>query len=446
MAATSTTHPDDVRRPWHRQLYVWVLAGIAAGVIVGLCWPAFGASLEPVGNMFIAAIKMVVAPVVFVTVITGIAGVDSLRRVGRIGWKALLYFQCATLVAMLLGLISINVFRPGEGMHADPAKIKLTESAAGLVTRGEHQDWWHFVTDIVPSSMVAPFVEGNVLQVVFIAVLTGIALHAVGPVGAPLVDGLSRAGAVIFKMLGYVMYAAPVGAFGAMAYTVGKFGGSTLLGLGKLILVFYGTAAFFIIVVLGAVGLVIRVNIVKLLRYFREELLLVVGTSTTDTVLPRLMTKLENLGVPRDIVGLAVPTGYSFNMDGIAMYLSLAAVFIAQATDTPLSLGAQLALVAVMILTSKGSAGVTGAGFVVLAATLSTTGVVPVAGLMLIFGIDKFMSECRAVTNFCGNAIASLVIARWERALDPARVRRVLNGDPQTAPAALSAERSVSHA
>ncbi|WP_020666469.1 C4-dicarboxylate transporter DctA [Amycolatopsis nigrescens] len=422
--------PGAARKPWYRQLYVWVLAAIALGVGVGLLWPSFGASLEPLGNTFIAAIKMVIAPIVFVTVVTGIASVDSLRRVGRLGVKTLLYFQGATLTAMLLGLVAINVFRPGDGVHADPSRIEVSDSVAGLIDKGEHESWWHFLTDIVPSSMVAPFAEGKVLQVVFIAIMAGIALNAVGEVGEPVVDGLRRVSAVIFKMLGYVMYAAPVGAFGAMAYSVGKFGTGTLAGLGKLILVFYGSAAFFVIVVLGGVGALIRVNIFKLLRYFREELLLVLGTSSSDAVLPRLMTKLERLGVPRDIVGLTVPTGYSFNMDGIAMYLSLAAVFIAQATDTPLSLGMQLALVGVMILTSKGSAGVTGAGFVILAATLSTTGTVPAAGIMLIFGIDKFMSECRALVNFCGNALASLVIARWEGVLDVARVRRRLDGSP----------------
>jgi aerobic C4-dicarboxylate transport protein len=282
----------------------------------------------------------------------------------------------------------------------------------------------------VPDSIVGAFAEGNVLQVLFFAVLFGVAVKALGPVGVPVARGVNNLSAVIFRVLRYVMYAAPIGAFGAMAFTVGKYGLSTLTSLGKLIGLFYGTSIFFVVVVLGAIAAVNKINMFKLLRYLREELLVVLGTSSSETVLPQLMRKLENLGAPRQIVGLTVPTGYSFNLDGTCIYLTLAAIYVAQATDVDLSLGAQLGLLAVLLLTSKGAAGVTGSGFIVLAATLSTVGTIPVAGIMLIFGIDKFMSECRAIINVCGNSLASLVVARWEGVLDQDRARRVLDGEP----------------
>ncbi len=301
---------------------------------------------------------------------------------------------------------------------------------------GEEQSWWHFITDLVPESAVGAFAEGNILQVLFFSVLFGVALKAVGPIGEPLVAGVTRLSAVIFKILHYVMLAAPIGAFGAMAYTIGKYGVSTLTSLGQLIGLFYGTSAFFVIVILGGVTALLKINIFRLLGYLREEFLLVLGTSSSESALPRLMAKLEGLGLRRDIVGLTVPTGYSFNLDGSSIYLSLAAVYIAQATDTPLSLTQQLGLLAVMILTSKGSGGITGAGFIALAATLSTVGTVPAAGIMLIFGIDKFMSECRALTNLAGNSVATLVVARWERVLDTAHVNAVLHGKTPATPSA----------
>ena len=433
--ASDATSPPAARQPWYRRLYLWVLVGIVAGVLVGWRWPGVGAALEPLGQTFVAALKMVIGPVIFLTVTSGIAGADSLRRVGRVGVKALLYFQAATLVSLGLGLLAANLFTPGAGVHADPTKIHVSGTAGQLIQTGERQSAWHFVSDIVPASLLSPFTTGNVLQIVFVSIVLGIALKAVGPVGEPLVDGLRRLSSVIFKVLGYVMYAAPVGAFGAMAYSIGTFGVGTLLGLGKLVAVCYGVSAFFVVVVLGSVGLYLRINIFRLLGYFREELLVVLGTSSSDPVLPRLMVKLERLGVPGDIVGLTVPTGYSFNMDGIAIYLSVATLYIAQATDTPLTLGMQLALLGVMLITSKGSAGVTGAGFVILAATLSVLGTLPAAGIMLVFGVDKFLSECRALTNFCGNTIASMIVARWEGRLDSAEVRRRLAAKPGPAPA-----------
>lgn len=424
------TAPERVRNPWYRQLYVWVLTAIALGIAVGGLWPSVGVDLEPLGTTFVNAIKMVITPIIFLTVVSGIAGVEDLRRVGRVGLKALIYFEAVTTVALALGLIAVNVFRPGAGVHADPGTLEVTGKAATYIQEGETQSWWHFLTDLVPDSIVGAFAEGDVLQVLFFAVLFGVAVKAIGPVGIPVARGVNNLSAVIFRVLRYVMYAAPIGAFGAMAFTVGKYGLSTLTSLGKLIGLFYGTSIFFVIVVLGGIAAVNKINMFKLLRYLREELLVVLGTSSSETVLPQLMRKLENLGAPRQIVGLTVPTGYSFNLDGTSIYLTLAAVYVAQATDVSLSLGAQLGLLAVLLLTSKGAAGVTGSGFIVLAATLSTVGTIPVAGIMLIFGIDKFMSECRAIINVCGNSLASLVVARWEGVLDHDRARRVLNGEP----------------
>lgn len=413
-------------KPWYRQLYFWVLTAIVTGIATGWLWPAAGAALGPVGTTFVAAIKMLIAPIVFLTIVTGIGSVDSLGRVGRVGLKSLAYFQAGTLLALLLGLLAVNVFQPGVGVHADPGGLRLEGDAARYADRGSDQSWWHFLTDLVPSSAVGAFAEGHVLQVIFFSVLFGVALKTVGPAGQPIVDGVARLGTVVFKILHYVMLAAPVGAFGAMAYTIGTYGISTLTSLGRLIALFYGTSLVFVVVVLGGVTALLRISFFRLLHYLREEFLLVLGTSSSESALPRLMIKLEGLGIRRDIVGLTVPTGYSFNLDGSSIYLSLAAVYIAQATDTPLGLGQQLGLLAVMLLTSKGSGGVTGAGFIALAATLSTVGTVPAAGIMLIFGVDKFMSECRALTNLAGNSVATLVVARWERVLDSARVNEIL--------------------
>jgi aerobic C4-dicarboxylate transport protein len=416
--------------PRYRQLYVWVLAAIALGIAVGYFWPSVGIGLEPLGTTFVSAIKMIIPPVIFLTVVSGIAGVADMRGVGRVGLKALIYFEVVSTIALVLGLIAVNVLRPGDGVHADTGSIEVSKTAATYIQQGETQSWWHFLTDLVPTSLVGAFAEGNVLQVLFFAVLFGVAVKALGPVGAPIAAGVNTLSAAIFKVLGFLMYAAPIGAFGAMAYTIGKYGFSTLASLGKLIALFYGTSLFFVIFVLGGILAANHINIFKLLRYLREELLVVLGTSSSETVLPQLMRKLENLGAPRQIVGLTVPTGYSFNLDGTSIYLTLAAVYVAQATDAGLSIGQQLGLLGVMLLTSKGAAGVTGSGFIVLAATLSTVGTVPVAGIMLIFGIDKFMSECRALTNVCGNSVASLVIARWEGVLHYGRLRQVLNREP----------------
>ncbi|MFJ6919339.1 C4-dicarboxylate transporter DctA [Streptomyces sp. NPDC101133] len=425
------------KRPWYRQLYVQVLIAIVVGIVLGWRWPDLATSMEPIGTTFIAAMKMLIGPIVFLTIIGGVTGVADLKQVGRTGVKALAYFQVGTVIAMIAGLVAINLFRLGDGVHADPSRIQVSGEAGSYVDTGEHQRWWEFLTHIVPDSVFGAFVEGDILQVIFLAVIFGIALRAVGQVGEPIIAGVNRLTEVVFKVLSFVMKVAPLGAFGAMAYAIGKFGLSTLTSLGSLILLFYVTSILFVVVVLGAVlAAYVRLNIFQLLRYFKEELLLVLGTSTAEPALPGLMRKLEFMGAEKSTVRLVVPTGYSFNLDGAAIYLSLATLYIAQATDTSLSVGQQLGLLAVMLLTSKGAAGVAGGGFIALTATLSTVGHVPAAGIMLVFGIDKFMSECRALVNFCGNAVATLFVARWENGLDLERARRVLSGDIREADAA----------
>lgn len=433
MTHTPETAPDRgpaAAKPWYRQLYVQVLVAIVIGIVLGWQWPDLATSMEPIGTTFITAMKMLIGPIVFLTIIGGIAGVADLKKVGLTGIKALTYFQVGTIIAMLTGLVAINIFRLGDGVHADPSKLQTTGDADQYITKGENQHWWEFLTHIVPDSFFGAFVDGDILQVIFLAVIFGIALKAVGKTGEPIIAGVQRLTEVVFKVLSYIMKVAPLGAFGAMAYAIGKFGLSTLTSLGSLILLFYATSILFVVVVLGSVlAAYVKLNIFQLFRYFKEEFFLVLGTSTAEPALPGLMRKLQFMGVERSTVGLVVPTGYSFNLDGAAIYLSLASLYIAQATDTPLSITQQLGLLAVMLLTSKGAAGVAGGGFIALTATLSTVGHIPAAGIMLIFGIDKFMSECRALVNFYGNAVATLFVAKWENNLDLVQARTVLAGN-----------------
>ena len=428
---TSTPAPPALTRrsSWYRQLYVWVLVGIVAGIVVGAAWPGTGAKLQPLGSVFVSMITMVVGPIIFVTVVGGIAGVDDLRKVGRIGVKSLIYFEGMTTVALVLGLLAIDLLHPGSSVHADPATLKLTGDAANYAAQGKAQGFWSILTEIVPPSTLGAFTStGSDLQVVFFSVLFGVAIKLVGEPARGVAAGVEKLGSVFFALLRIIMYAAPVGAFGAMAFTVGKYGVHTLTSLGSLIGLMYGTSALFVVVCLGAVCAVFRLNILALLRYIKDELLIVLGTSSSETVLPRLMRKIERAGVPEDVVGLTVPTGYSFNLDGTCIYLTLAALFVAQATGTHLSLAQQLGILGILLLTSKGAAGVTGSGFIVLAATLASVGSIPVAGIMLIFGIDRFMSTCRALTNACGNAVGSFVVAAWEGVLDRDKARAVLSG------------------
>lgn len=428
----SETSAPPTRGRWYRQLYVWVLVGIAAGIALGAAAPGVATQMQPLGDSFVNLIKMVITPVVFVTVVTGIAGVGKLREVGRVGIRSLVYFEVLSTVALAIGLLVMDVLRPGAGVHAKVPKA--TGAAAQYIKTGQTQSAWHYLTDMVPNSLVGAFTTGSVLQVLVIAVLVAVAIKLVGEPAVPVARGIEVVGKVLFQVLRIVMYAAPVGAFGAMSFTVGKYGLHTLTSLGKLIAVFYGTSALFVLVVLGAVAATQHVNILKLLRYIAPELLVVLGTSSSESVLPRIMDKMEQAGVRRDVVGLTVPAGYSFNLDGTCIYLTLGSLYVAQALDVHLSLAQQLTILGVLLLTSKGAAGVTGSGFIVLAATLSTVGTIPVAGIMLIFGIDKFMSECRALTNLCGTAVGTIVIAGWEGALDREKLSSQLSGHGEGSP------------
>src|SRR5215203_2463495 len=416
--ATTNEQPNDTttqRKPIYKQIYFWVLVGIVLGILVGHFFPKTGQALEPIGESFVNLITMVIAPIIFCTVVAGIAGMADLKSVGRIGLKALVYFEVLTTVALILGLVVINVVQPGAGVNAEPPK--LSGDAAGYVQQGEASHWYDFIFHIFPDSFVGAFAEGDVLQVLFISILVAIALQLMGEVGRPVTRAIGMIGKVFFQIVRIIMYAAPIGAYGI----------DTLTSLFTLIMTFYATAIFFVVVVLGAVAALCGINILKLLRYIKEELLIVLGTSSSETVLPQLMKKIEHLGAPRPVVGLTVPAGYSFNLDGTAIYLTLAAVYIAQAQNVGLSIGQQLGILAVLLLTSKGAAGVTGSGFIVLAATLASVGTIPVAGVMLIFGIDKFMSECRALTNVCGNTVASIVVSKWEGQWDAAYAREILD-------------------
>jgi aerobic C4-dicarboxylate transport protein len=429
MTAPAVATSKAARRPLYKTLYVWVLVGIVLGGMTGAVSPSLGIALEPVGTSFVNLIKMVIAPIIFCTVVTGIASMDSMKQVGRVGGKALLYFEALTTVALVLGLVIVNITKPGEGIHADPSKIEVADKVGGFISAGESSHWYDFIFHIFPSSMIGAFADGDVIQVLFISIVFAIALHSLGERGQTMTRGIEGVGHALFGVVRLVMYAAPVGAFGAMAFTVGKYGLHTLTNLAELIFTFYLTALAFVIIVLGLVLRACGLSIFKLLRYLRSELLVVLGTSSSESVLPQLMRKLEHLGCPKPVVGLTVPAGYSFNLDGTCIYLTLAALFIAQAEDVHLGVAQQVGIVLLLTLTSKGAAGVTGSGFIVLAATLSALGTIPVAGIMLVFGIDKFMSECRALTNLCGNAVATIVVSRWEGQLDMERARRVLDGE-----------------
>ncbi len=415
-------------RPFWRTLYFWVLVGIALGVLTGWLFPDFGRGLKPLGDGFIKLVKMIITPVIFLTVVTGIAGMADLRAFGRIGAKAMAYFLTFSTLALAIGLVVGNLARPGEGLNVDPATLDQG-AVASYVSQAQERTITDFVLDIVPDTAISAFTSGEILQVLFIAILFGIALALIGEKGERLLGSLRMLTAVVFRMVHILMYLAPLGAFGAMAFTIGQYGLGTLASLAALIATFYVTSLLFVIVVLGLVARVAGFSLWGLVRYIKDELLLVLGTSSSESAMPLLMEKLERAGCPKPIVGLVVPTGYSFNLDGTNIYMSLAALFIAQATNTDLTLGDQLLLMGVAILSSKGAAGVTGSGFIVLAATLSVVPSVPVAGMALILGVDRFMSECRALTNFIGNAVATIVVARWERAVAPAQLAATFRGE-----------------
>jgi aerobic C4-dicarboxylate transport protein len=424
--ATVAAGPAVHQRPWYRHLYVQVLCAIAIGVLVGYLAPKTGEQLKPLGDAFVALIKMLIAPIIFCTVVHGIAGMEDMKKVGRVGLKALLYFEVMTTVALVIGLIVVNIWRPGSGMNVDPASLD-TKAIATYTAQAQQQTLVGSLLHIIPNTFVSAFAEGDILQVLLLAILFAFSLHALGERGRPLLSLIDQVAHVIFGIVRIVMYVAPIGAFGAMAFTVGKYGIATLLSLGQLMGSVYITCLIFIFGVLGSVCAMSGFSVLKLIRYIREELLIVLGTSSSESVLPRKLAKMENLGCDKSVVGLVIPSGYSFNLDGTCIYLTMAAVFLAQATNTPLDIGHQLGLIAVLLLTSKGAAGVTGSGFIVLAATLASVGTVPVTSIAIILGVDRFMSEARALTNLIGNAVATVVVARWEGAVDMARLHRHLN-------------------
>jgi aerobic C4-dicarboxylate transport protein len=419
-----------LRRPIYTRLYVQVLVGIAIGATLGAVAPETGAALKPLGDGFIKLIRMIVAPVIFCTVVAGIAGMGDMKDLGRIGIKTLVYFELITTpLALVIALIVVNVLQPGAGVNADPATLDVNAVASYTSAARSAATGTQFVLEIIPTTLVDAFARGDILQVLFVSVLFGLAVLRLGEKGRPVVRFVEHVAEALFSGVGLVMRLAPIGAFGAMAFTVGAFGASTLVSLGKLMLAFYIACVLFIGVGMGAIAWYCGFSLWKFLRFIREEILIVLGTSSSESVLPRLMARLERLGCERRVVSLVVPTGYSMNLDGTSIYMAMAAIFIAQATNTPLSFAQQLGILGVLLLTSKGAAGVTGSGFVTLAATLSALPMLPVAGLSLLVGIDRFMSEARAITNLIGNALAAVVVARWDNALDVNRMQRILNGD-----------------
>ncbi|MGN7160192.1 dicarboxylate/amino acid:cation symporter [Sphingomonas sp. SAFR-052] len=424
-----STHPPipPAAKPWYTHLYVQVLVAIVCGVLLGHFYPQTGEALKPVGDAFIKLVKMIIAPVIFLTIVTGIAGMRDLASVGRVAGKAFAYFLFFSTLALIVGLIVGNLVQPGAGLNIDPSTLdtsKVTEYAE----KAHDTTITGFLMGIIPDTFISALTEGNILQTLFVAILFGIGLAMIGDKGERVLDGLNEISIAFFKVVAIVMKAAPIGAFGAMAFTIGKYGIGTLFSLAALVGTFYLTALVFVVVVLGAVAQFCGFSIFKLISYLKAELLLVLGTSSSESALPSLIEKMERAGIPKSIVGLVVPTGYSFNLDGTNIYMTLAALFIAQACNVDLTLGQQLLLLAVAMLSSKGAAGVTGAGFITLAATLSIVPTVPVAGMALILGVDRFMSECRSLTNFIGNAVATVVVAKWEGKLDKHQFDEALAG------------------
>lgn len=416
--------------PFYRSLYFMVLLAILAGGTVGHFWPEFGESLKPLGDGFIKLVKMIIAPVIFLTIATGIAGMRDLGKVGRVAGKAFAYFFFFSTLALIIGLIIGNVIQPGRGLNIDPAT--LNAGAVAQYTTAAHETTIvGFLISIIPTTLVSAFSEGNILQTLFVAILFGIAMAMVGDVAAPVHRALDALSQIMFKLVAILMKAAPIGAFGAFAFTIGAYGLGAIANLAALIATFYLTSLIFVLGVLGAVCWASGFSIFKLIAYLKEELLLVLGTSSSEAALPSLMQKLERAGAKRSVVGLVVPTGYSFNLDGTNIYMTMAALFIAQAMNIELSLQEQVLLLLVAMLSSKGAAGITGAGFITLAATLAVVPSVPIAGMALILGIDRFMSECRALTNFVGNAVATLVVARWEGELDREALHAALGSGPR---------------
>ena len=417
------------RKPFYRSLYVQVLVAIALGVAIGHFYPQAGVALKPLGDGFVKLIKMAIAPIIFCTVVSGIAGMQNMKAVGKTGGLALLYFEIVSSVALLIGLLVVNIAQPGAGMHVDVATLNTTAIAA-YTQAGAQQSTIGFFLNIIPSTVVGAFASGDILQVLMFSLMFGFALHRMGDYGRPVLEFIDRIAQVMFNIIGMIMKVAPLGAFGAMAFTIGQYGVGSLVQLGQLMICFYITCVLFVLLVLGGIARAHGFSILRFIRYIREELMIVLGTSSSESALPNMLRKMEKLGCDKSVVGLVIPTGYSFNLDGTSIYLTMAAVFIAQATDTPMGLVDQLTLLAVLLIASKGAAGVTGSGFIVLAATLSAVGTLPVAGLALILGIDRFMSEARALTNLIGNGVATVVVAKWCKQLDEDTLQRELGKGP----------------
>ncbi|MFQ2822703.1 MULTISPECIES: dicarboxylate/amino acid:cation symporter [Aeromonas] len=408
-------------------LYFQVLLAITLGVFLGHVYPELGANMKPLGDGFVKLIKMIIAPVIFCTVVTGIAGMESMKAVGKTGAIALIYFEVVSTIALIIGLCVVNLLQPGGGMNIDPTALDASAISA-YAEQAKSQGIIAFLLDIIPGSVIGAFASGNILQVLLFAVLFGFSLHHIGEKGQVIFGVIDSFSKVIFGIINMIMRLAPIGAFGAMAFTIGKYGVGSLVQLGQLIVCFYLTCLFFIFIVLGSIAKASGFSILRFISYIREELLIVLGTSSSESVLPRMLDKMETLGCQKSVVGLVIPTGYSFNLDGTSIYLTMAAIFIAQATNTPLDLFQQITLLVVLLISSKGAAGVTGSGFIVLAATISAVGHLPLAGLALILGIDRFMSEARALTNLIGNGVATVVVAKYCKQLDEKKMDAVLGG------------------
>ena len=424
----------------YRSLYVQVLTGIVLGVVVGLFWPETGAAMRPLGDGFIKLVRMLIGPIIFTTVVVGLAQMGEMREVGRIGLRAFVYFEVVSTLALVIGLVVVNVLQPGVGLNVTPSAADIEAAKSYGAAAGQHQSTVAFILNLIPTTVIDAFARGDILQILVVSILAGIALLMLGERVRPLVSVLEQLGQLVFAMIGLIMRLAPIGAFGAMAFTVGRYGIGSLVSLGALMIGVYATCALFVVLVLGGILRACGLGLLRFLRYIADEILLVLGTSSSESALPRLMAKMEQLGCSKPVVGLVVPAGYSFNLDGTAIYMTMAAVFVAQASGVHLSAREQVSILAILMLTSKGAAGVTGSGFVTLAATLSAIPTIPTAALALLVGVDRFMSEVRAITNLIGNAVATVAIARWDHALDLARARAVLAG---AAPAPTSSSSSA---
>jgi aerobic C4-dicarboxylate transport protein len=423
-------------RKFYPNLYVQVLIAIAIGVGFGVVDPDRAAAMKPLGDGFIKLVKMLIAPIVFTTLVVGVAEMGAMKQVGRIGLRALIYFEISTIFALAIALVIVDVLRPGAGIGFDPATADMNAVSAYTTTVQEQRGTVDFVLNIIPDTVIGAFARGDILQVVVFAVLFGVALLSMGGRAAPLVALIATASDALFTMVGMIMRLAPIGAFGAMAFTIGEYGIGSLWSLGQLMAGVYLACLGYIFLVLGPLAMAAGFSLIKFLKYIGEEILIVLGTSSSESVLPRIMTKLEHLGCAKPVVGLVVPTGYSFNLDGTAIYMAMGMIFVAQASGVQLTLGQELGMLAVLLVTSKGAAAVTGSGFVTLAATLAAFPTIPIAGMTLLLGVDRFMSEARAITNLIGNAVATMIVARWDGALDLPRARAILDGEPPPQPIA----------